>query len=76
MKRIYSYGTGGPTTREDQPLLNYLNARFAEEGYRLPDLLRTITLSPTFSEVIPPAVDEKAGEKTASAEQTIAAKVN
>ncbi len=76
VKRIYSYGTGGPTTRDDQPLLTYLNTRFAEQGYRLPDLLRTITLSPTFSEVIPPAVNEKAGEKTASVEQKIAAQAN
>ncbi|MGE4063078.1 MAG: DUF1592 domain-containing protein [Rhodospirillaceae bacterium] len=77
VRRVYSYGTGGPTTREDAPVLTYLNQRFQEQGYRLPDLLRTITLSPTFSEVIPPAAGEKApAEKTASAEQSIAAKAN
>ncbi len=74
VRRVYSYGTGGPTTREDQPLLNYLNKTFASQGYKLPDLLHTITMSPTFSEVIPPA--EAPAEKTAAAEQNVAAKVN
>ena len=69
VRRIYSYGTGGPLAREDAPLLTYLNTRFSEQGYRVPDLLRIITLSPTFSEVVPPA----AVEKTAAAEQNVAA---
>jgi len=63
VKRIYSYGIGGPTTRDDAPVLAYLDQRFAENGYRLRDLLRTIALAPTFSEVVPPA---ESAEKTAS----------
>lgn len=77
VRRVYSYGTGGPTSREDAPLLTYLNKTFAEQGYKLPDLLRTITLSPTFSEVLPPSAGETApAEKTASAQQNVAATAN
>lgn len=67
VRRVYSYGTGGPTERQDAQLLNYFNQRFEEQGYRLPDLLRAITLSPAFSEVVPPAADAPE-EKTASAQ--------
>jgi hypothetical protein len=34
-----------PDEREDRPLLTISNTRFAEKGYRLPDLLRAIALS-------------------------------
>jgi hypothetical protein len=51
VNRLYSYGSGGPTVAGDRPLLEYLNARFAEEGYRVPDLMRTIALSDAFSHV-------------------------
>jgi hypothetical protein len=53
VRRITSYGTGGPLPSEDAPVLAYFNARFAERGYKLRDLLRAITLSPAFSEVAP-----------------------
>ena len=49
VKRVFAYGTGGPAKSDE--VLKYVNASFAEEGYRLPDLLRTITLSKAFSEV-------------------------
>jgi hypothetical protein len=73
VKRIYSYATGGPIASDSQPVLSYLNQRFAEQGYRLPDLLKTIAMSPMFSEVIP-ATDDRAPEK--STEHAVAAKAN
>jgi hypothetical protein len=51
VKRMYSYGAGGPLTDADNPELAYLNQRFAASGYRVPDLLRAIALSTAFSEV-------------------------
>lgn len=51
VKRAYTYGTGGPMKAGDKTVLPYLGKRFADEGYRLPDLLRTIALSTAFSEV-------------------------
>jgi hypothetical protein len=73
VRRLYSYGTGGPTTSEEAPLLSQFNQQFADQGYRVPNLLRTITLSRAFSEVLPPA---PAGplEKTAGLTQNAAAK--
>jgi len=49
--RVYSYGSGGPTTSADRPLLQYLNTSFAAQGYRVPDLLRTIAMGDAFAHV-------------------------
>ena len=51
VRRAYAYGTGGPVTPRDKPVLAYLNSQFAAEQYRLPALLRTIALSRSFSRV-------------------------
>ncbi|WP_262696452.1 DUF1592 domain-containing protein [Kordiimonas aquimaris] len=51
VQRLYSYGSGGPTGAQDNQLLEYFNERFAAGGYRLPNLLRTIGLSESFSRV-------------------------
>jgi hypothetical protein len=51
VQRIYSYGTGGATTAEDRPLLDSFTQRFAQDGYRVRELLRTIVLSNAFSTV-------------------------
>jgi Protein of unknown function (DUF1592)/Protein of unknown function (DUF1588)/Protein of unknown function (DUF1585)/Protein of unknown function (DUF1595) len=54
VKRMYSYGAGGPLSEADSPELAYLNQRFQAAGYRVPDLLRAIALSTAFSEVAEP----------------------
>jgi hypothetical protein len=54
VQRVYSYGTGGAVRPEDKKTLEYFNARFSEAGYRVPDLLRTIALSESFSEIVAP----------------------
>ncbi|MDB6045299.1 MAG: hypothetical protein JWM63_3850 [Gammaproteobacteria bacterium] len=51
VKRMYAYGSGGPLSDADKPELTWLDKRFAATGYRVPDLLRAIALSPAFSEV-------------------------
>jgi len=62
VKRLYSYGVGGPARKADEKtLLPQLRERFAAEGYRVPQLMREIALSPAFS-----AVDEPAAAQTAS----------
>jgi hypothetical protein len=55
VRRLYSYGTGGPVVAVERPLLKYLDERFAAEGYKLPDLLRTIVLNDAFTQVGPSA---------------------
>ncbi len=57
VKRVYTYGVGGPvkSNDNDKSVLKFLDTRFADEGYRLPDLLRTVALSTAFAEVTEPA---------------------
>ena len=63
VKRAYGYSVARVTSSDDRPLLEYLNTRFAAQGYRLPDLLRSIALSNAFSEVVDePAPDAKTAE--------------
>lgn len=72
VNRLYSYASGGPTAQSDRPLLQYLNAQFVDQGYRVPDLMRTIALSDAFMHVgkskaaaagesVPPADESTAG---------------
>jgi hypothetical protein len=72
VKRFYSYGTGGPVSPNDDPAVTALTTRFAQAGYRVPDLLRMIVLSDAFSAV----VDTPASAppvKTASAQSSAGA---
>ncbi|MGE3334898.1 MAG: DUF1592 domain-containing protein [Rhodospirillaceae bacterium] len=66
VKRVYAYGTGSQTTNDDAEMLKFLNARFESAGYRVPDLLRTVALSKSFSE-FKEAAPAAAEAKTASA---------
>ncbi|MCA0202580.1 MAG: DUF1588 domain-containing protein [Proteobacteria bacterium] len=52
VRRMFSYATGANV--RDQTTLGYLNESFTAEGYRIPDLLRTIALSNAFSRVAEP----------------------
>ncbi len=52
VRRMFSYATGANV--RDQTTLGYLNEAFTAEGYRIPDLLRTIALSSAFSRVAEP----------------------
>ncbi len=65
VKRVFAYGTGGASKSDET--LKWVNARFTEQGYRLPDLLRTITLSHAFGEVSSDA-PAQAPVKSASAD--------
>jgi Protein of unknown function (DUF1588)/Protein of unknown function (DUF1592)/Protein of unknown function (DUF1585) len=52
VNRVYSYGTGGAVSSSaDKPTLEFLKTRFEQSGYKLPDLLRDIALSGSFSRV-------------------------
>ena len=68
VKRAYSYGTGGSVGPDDKDKLDFINARFVEAGYRLPDLLRTITLSQAFSQI----TENPAARAAAAADATSA----
>lgn len=52
VERLYAYGTGGALSgRIDWPITDYLEAEFAESGYRLKALMKTIALSEAFMRV-------------------------
>lgn len=51
VQRLYSYGSGGATGAEENNILAYFNELFEEKGYRLPELLRTMASSDSFSRV-------------------------
>lgn len=63
VRRVYSYGVGAAVDNSDKPLLDFLNAEFVKGGYRLPNLLRQIVLSPAFYDVTGAPLPE---QKTAS----------
>ncbi len=66
VRRMYSYGTGGPLTRADNPAVEALNKAFGEAGYRVPDLLRMIATSEAFYEVVETPVEEKAADASSA----------
>lgn len=70
VRRVLSYGTGGPLDREDDGVVTYLNQRFGAQGYKVPALLRAVALAPMFSEIVSPA-PAPAG-KTARVDQDLA----
>jgi hypothetical protein len=76
VSRLYSYGVGGapPAGDQTQALLKYFDARFSDEGYRVPDLMRTIALSDAFSDVT--EAPAPVPTKTATAEPSAAAQPN
>ncbi len=76
VKRLYSYGTGGPLTLADNAALTALDRGFAQSGYRLPDLLRMIVMSDAFSEVVENPVPPASAVKTADASSTQAPAAN
>lgn len=74
VNRLYAYGTGGPVSlRYDRDILNYFEARFAGQDYRVPGLLREIALSRAFSRVRPePESNETIVNETSALSSKIA----
>jgi hypothetical protein len=68
VRRVFAYAAGGSVGAGEKDLLDYFDARFANEGYRMPELMRTIALSSAFSEVL--ASDSKTKTAVASPSET------
>jgi hypothetical protein len=58
--KLYRFAVGRDLAEGEDPYVEYLMTRFAAEGYRVPNLLRTIALSKTFFAVAPPALQTPA----------------
>ena len=55
VNRLYGYGAGRAAVTGEAEWMKYLRTRFAAEGYRLPDLMRTIVTSDAFYKVSAPS---------------------
>ncbi len=55
VNRVYAYATGGTPSAASADELAYFGAQFAEQGYKFPELLRTVALSNAFATVTSPA---------------------
>ncbi|HWK75726.1 MAG TPA: DUF1592 domain-containing protein [Povalibacter sp.] len=55
VKRMYSYSVGGSDIKEEKIVLPYFRERFEADGYRVPELMRTIAMSTAFSSIAEPA---------------------
>jgi hypothetical protein len=56
VRRLYSYATGRPPRRPDMSWIRYLEKEFVLDGYRVPELMRRISMSSNFSRVTKPSV--------------------
>jgi hypothetical protein len=74
VRRVYSYAIGSPVAANDKLVLPQLTKHFAEAGFQLPDLLRSIALSPGFSDVsarvVPDRVAKDSRPQTSRSTQT------
>ncbi len=64
--KLYSYGAGTVASQGQAAYMNYINERFRANGYRLPDLLRTIVTSKAFYQVDADQLASAAGVPTYS----------
>ncbi len=62
VNQLYSYSVGRTPTREDQPVLAFLQEGFASDGYRYPALLRRIATSKSFFTIAPRATGVAANQ--------------
>jgi hypothetical protein len=53
VSRLYGYAVGRPPVPGEKDWMQYLQAGFAKDGYRLPDLLRLIATSDAFYAIAP-----------------------
>src|SRR3984885_5185880 len=54
VNRLYAYAAGRPAAKGEAEWVKYLNTSFAANGYRLPDLMRTIVTSDAFYRISAP----------------------
>src|SRR5690606_28590881 len=75
VKRMFSYGVGGPTRMAERPVLDYLHERFERSGYQVPALMREISL--TFAMPLatqaPPSVAMTTGDAAGSGNRMLSA---
>ncbi len=66
VQRVAAYAFGQAPQAGQQPLIRKLQSDFARSGYRLPDLMKEIALSPEFYWAAEPSTTEPAAAKPAT----------
>ncbi|HEV7431678.1 MAG TPA: DUF1585 domain-containing protein, partial [Steroidobacteraceae bacterium] len=51
VNRVYGYAVGQAPSGSAAPVVPYFGAQFAQQGFKLPSLLRTVALSKAFTTV-------------------------
>jgi hypothetical protein len=54
VEKMYRFAVGRDTVWHERAYMDYLIAKFAEQGYRVPELMRAIALSENFFTIAPP----------------------
>ncbi len=67
VRNVYAYGVGRKTEAEDERYLSHQARAFADNGYRLADLMAQIASSPEFFKVVFPVGVQRAPSTPASA---------
>jgi hypothetical protein len=65
VRRVYEYGTGRSIEKGEIAWLGDLTQRFADDGYRFPELLRRVALSDAFYRIAPESSQSEHLSKTA-----------
>jgi hypothetical protein len=66
VNRLYSYATARVPARNERRFLHHLEQQFADDDYRVPALLRKISLSEAMYAVKPPAAEKPPAVRTAA----------
>jgi Protein of unknown function (DUF1592)/Protein of unknown function (DUF1588)/Protein of unknown function (DUF1595)/Protein of unknown function (DUF1585)/Protein of unknown function (DUF1587) len=64
VRNLYAYGIGRKTEERDEAFLSDQTKAFANNGYRLPDLMAQIASSPEFFKVVVPGGVQRASSNT------------
>ena len=67
VNKVFAYASGRTATKGEKEWMNYQVQTFAEEGYRMPSLLRHVATSDAFYRITEPAEDTKAADASAGA---------
>jgi hypothetical protein len=67
VNRVFAFGSGRPASKAEKDWMAYMVKGFADDGYRLPSLLRHVATSDAFYRVTAPAEETKAADASAGA---------
>ena len=70
VKKVFAYGVGAAPGKSDEEFLKYLQTKFEEDKYSVPQLMRRIATSKSFYRVSPPEAPAPAKDSREAASST------